>query len=78
MSTQINVKVAVLCHNSNGEPEFFLTNVTTSPEECNDGDHYTIALEQASAAGFDPVMCFDGNDQAARQLADTSAWFAQA
>lgn len=69
------VKVAVLCHNSNGAPEFFTVALSLTAEERNDGVHYEKALDAASDAGFDPVMCFDADDTARHQLTNLADWF---
>ncbi|RQR65310.1 hypothetical protein DIE18_02170 [Burkholderia sp. Bp9125] len=71
-----HVKVAVLCTNSNGSPEFHTCTPAVTQEQLADGEHYALAKENAADNGYDgPMIAFDANDEAARQLGDVLAWF---
>jgi hypothetical protein len=41
------------------------------------GLHYDLAKENAGLNGYEPMFAFDKTDQAARQLAELAAWFAE-
>lgn len=68
-------KVVVLCRNSNGETEFFTCTPDATEYQINTGEHYDLAKECAANNGFEnPMIAFDANDVAARQLGDVLAW----
>jgi hypothetical protein len=70
------VKVAVLCHNSNGVPEFHTCTPEVTQEQIDNGEHYDLAKENAANNGYEePMLAFDAKDVAGRQLAEVLAWF---
>ncbi|KVP16902.1 hypothetical protein [Burkholderia ubonensis] len=71
-----HVKVAVLCTNSNGEPEFHTCTPEVTQAQVDDGEHYELAKENAAENGYEgPMIAFNANDVAARQLGEVLAWF---
>lgn len=69
------VKVIVLCRNSAGESEFHSCTPEVTQEQYDNGDHYDLAKENAADNGFEePMVAFDQNDGAARQLGELVAW----
>lgn len=72
----ISVKVVVLCTNSEGSPEFCTHEVQCTKKQYDDGDHYDIAKNAAAKEGYEtPMVAFDENDAAARQLDDKMVEF---
>ena len=70
-----HVKVVVLCTNAAGEPEFHTCTPEVTQEQYDTGDHYDLAKENAADNGFEePMVAFDQNDGAARQLVDLQNW----
>ena len=62
-------RVAVLCTNANGEPEFHFCTVRCTQNEIKNGLHYDKAEESARDNGFSGQMvAFDTNDAAGKQL----------
>lgn len=71
----VQVKVVVLCVNSNGVPEFFTCPVNTTENGVKNGEHYDLACEQALREGFEkPMISFDKTDEAGKGLAEVAAW----
>jgi len=69
MASCIQIKVAILCSNANGSPEFVWRTVTVYQEQYDAGAHYDRAMAMAEANGYKtPMVAFDENDDAARQL----------
>jgi len=65
----MRIKVAVLAHNAQGEPEFFLARVDCTTTQVDGGEHYDIAIADAKAQGYEGTMiAFDATDAAAKQL----------
>lgn len=68
-------KVIVLCINSEGAPEFHTCTPAVTQEQLEQGLHYELAKENAADNGYEePMMAFDENDPAARQLGDVLTW----
>jgi hypothetical protein len=68
-------KVIVLCTNSNGEPEFHSCAPEATQQQIDDGAHYDLAKENAGFNGYsEPMMAFDANDQAAKDLPKLLGW----
>ncbi|GBG14858.1 uncharacterized protein NMK_2459 [Novimethylophilus kurashikiensis] len=68
-------KVAVLCSNSNGEPELYTCSPAVTKESYDEGLHYSIAKSNAEDEGYEgPYLAFDDKDQAAKQLVSTADW----
>ena len=74
MSESKNVKVIVLCSNSEGAPEFHSCAIDVTQEQYDNGDHYDLAMENAEDNGYEPHKAFDQNDPAAKQLGDIFTW----
>ena len=72
-----DMRVAVLCRNANGEPEFVWVLVRASRDVYERGEHYEIAEEVAQDRGYDPEFSFDEHDAAAGQLPELVKRFAQ-
>lgn len=70
----MNVKVVVLCLNSEGMPEFYTCTPECTPDDVEQGKHYVLAKESAEDQGYDPVIAFDATDPAAKQLGEILAW----
>ena len=69
------VSVIVLCHNSEGAPEFHTCTVEVTELEYADGIHYQGAKENAEHNGFvGPMVAFDASDPAGQQLGEMLAW----
>lgn len=65
----VAIKVAVLAHNANGEPQFFVYNLNVSQPDIDEGFHYDSAKEAAEHAGFSgPMIAFAEGDPAWKQL----------
>lgn len=70
-----HVKVVVLCTNSEGAPEFHTCTPEVTQEQYDNGEHYDLAKENAEDNGYEgPMIAFDANDAAARQMGDILAW----
>lgn len=68
-------KVVVLCTNSEGSPEFYTCTPEVTAEQLETGDHYDLAKESAEDNGYEgPMIAFDANDEAAKQLGGLIAW----
>lgn len=68
-------KVIVLCINSEGAPEFHTCTPAVTQEQMEQGRHYELAKENAADNGYEePMMAFDENDPAAKQLGDMLIW----
>lgn len=68
------VKVVVLCNGGDG-PVIHTCEVRVTDSQKKNGDHYTLAKENAEDNGFEePMMAFDAEDPAATQLASASVW----
>ncbi len=68
-------KVVILCHNSAGEPEFWTCAVEVTDEDIENGRHYELAKENAEYNAYEePMIAFDADDQAAKQLIETGEW----
>ncbi|ABM97002.1 hypothetical protein [Methylibium petroleiphilum] len=69
------VKVIVLCRNSEGAPEFHTCAPECTEDQVENGEHYELAKENAGFNGYEePMIAFDANDPAARQLGEVLAW----
>lgn len=72
---RITPKVVVLCHNSEGAPEFHTCAPRVTRQEYDAGVHYALAKENAADNGYaEPMIAFDASDSAAHQLGDVLAW----
>lgn len=70
-----SMKVVVLCHNSEGSPEFHHCSVEVTQQEMANGAHYDRAKESASEHGYEaPMIAFDATDPAAKQLEAVASW----
>jgi hypothetical protein len=69
-------KVVVLCHNSEGDVEFFKCTPRATEDDIAAGRHYLFAKERAAEHGYSPIEAFDQQDPAARQLEALIAWLA--
>ena len=70
---KILVRVAVLCINSEGSPEFHTCAVEVTAEERKEGVHYDLAKENAIYNSFEePMIAIDAGDPAAVQAHDLS------
>lgn len=78
MSNTMDRKMIVLCNNASGEREFHSCTVSVTEAEYQNGDHYRNAEENAEYNGYQPVMAFDQNDPAARQLLALGNWIVAA
>ena len=59
----------MLCTNSERAPEFHSCAPEATPEQLREGEHYAFAKENAEFNGFtEPMIAFDADDPAARQL----------
>lgn len=68
-------KVVVLCTNSEGTPEFHTCVPAVTHQQMVEGDHYTLAKENAEENGYEgPMVAFDATDPAAKQLGEVLAW----
>jgi hypothetical protein len=68
-------RVAVLCRNSEGAPEFHSCSVSVTKSQIEAGIHYELAKENAILSGYSgPMIAFDGSAPAARQMGDLLAW----
>lgn len=68
-------KVFVLCINSEGAPEFHTCTPAVTQEQMAQGEHYALAKENAADNGYEePMIAFDENDTAAKQLGDMLIW----
>lgn len=76
MTTELkNVKVVVLCTNSNGEPEFHTCTPSVTPAQMADGEHLNLAKENAEDNGYEhPMIAFEATSPAAKQLGDILVW----
>ena len=76
MSDALNaIKVVVLCTNAEGAPEFDTCALQVTQAQYDNGEHYDLAKEYAEDNGYEgPMIAFDANDAAARQLGDVLAW----
>jgi hypothetical protein len=69
-------KVAVLCRDANGEPVFYKATPTVTAAQLEEGQHYELAIEEATADGYENAhLAFDKSDRAARELRDLTTWF---
>jgi hypothetical protein len=69
------IKVTVLCTNSEGSPEFHWVSLDVTQTQYDNGDHYEIAKAAAESEGYEgPMIAFDENDAAARQVGDLLTW----
>lgn len=74
-AANVPVKVVVLCQNSAGEPEFYLSSQQVSAEDHDLGLHYEQAKREAESQGYqEPMIAFDKADAAAKQLAAVYLW----
>ena len=56
----MNMTVAVACTNATGCSDFFVTQVSVSQEQYEDGIHYDFAKEKAMDKGYEgPFICYD-------------------
>lgn len=70
-----NVKVVVLATNPEGSPAFFHVTVLINDEQYSNGVHYDTAKACAEINDYEePMIAFDENDTAARQLACVHAF----
>lgn len=68
-------KVVVICTNSEGAPEFHTCVPEVTQEQIDNGDHYTLAKENAEHNGYTgPMIAFDKSDPAAKRLGEILAW----
>lgn len=75
MSTKKHINVVVLCHNSEGRPEFHSCSVEATQSEIDEGKHLEDAKENAEHNGYSaPMIAFDKSDAAASQMASLSSW----
>lgn len=74
MSNTMDLKMIVLSINASGEREFHSCSVSVTEAQYENGDHYRLAEENAEYNGYTPVLSFDPNDRAARQLRDLDDW----
>lgn len=71
-----STKLVVLCRNSEGAPEFFKCELQTTEAQVQNGEHYALAENAAEDQGFEgPMLAFDRNDPARRQLEELASWF---
>ena len=70
----MNLKMVVLCRNSEGAPEFHTCAVDVTAAQCASGDHYQLAEDNAAYNGYEPQFSFCQDDPAAKQLGDILAW----
>lgn len=76
MSHKTYPKMIVLAVNAAGEPEFFRCQPEVSCGDLIDGSHYDAAKRLAAEAGFSkPMIAFDMNDAAAKQLPGAVSFF---
>jgi hypothetical protein len=76
---EIYPRVAVLCRNSEGEPEFHTCTPAVTHEQLTNGEHYERAKDNAADNGFEePMIAFDATDQAAKELRTLAEWFGDA
>jgi len=73
--TTREIRVAALCINSMGEPEFYWTLVNVTQEDYDNGEHYDACRDAAENEGYDVKRVFDQNDPAAKQLAALAGFF---
>jgi len=67
--------VAVLCTNSEGQPEFYASTLDVTPEDVASGKHLELAKEDATLKGYDePMIAFDDTAPASEQLGDILLW----
>lgn len=64
----MKIKMGVIGRNAGGEPDVLVIEVDCSDADYANGDHYDVAMSQAGANGFVPVMAFDENDPAWARL----------
>jgi len=65
---EVTVKTAVACRDANGTPSMYLTDVVTTREGYDEGEHYEIANVEAEDEGYEPAdLAFDKNDMNAEQ-----------
>lgn len=60
---RMNIRMAVACFNTEGEPDFFLCVVEASSSEFAAGTHYDRATAMAADQGYlPPMVAFDSWD----------------
>lgn len=73
----MQVKVAVLVEDAEGNRDFFFTVIPdVTGEECANGEHYDRAKLIAEAHGYRVFEAFDENDGAAKALTQMATFFA--
>lgn len=69
------IKVVVLCVNSEGQPEFYPCLLEVTSEEVSEGKHLELAKEDAALNGYGgPMIAFDNTSPAGVQLGEILAW----
>lgn len=76
--SEMIVKVAALCENSMGAPEFLFAQVNLSNDEYSCGAHYELLEQHATEQGYKPLCCFDEHDIALPQVRLLAEFFGQA
>lgn len=72
------MKMVVLCKNVEGAPEFHSCDVDVTAEQAEEGAHYALAIDNATAHGYEgPFEAFDETDPAAKQLFDLGQWMSR-
>lgn len=62
------IKCIVAARNSNGEPDFFFTEITCTQRQYEEGEHYKMAEDKAASEGYDPKLVYDEVDSAGKML----------
>lgn len=64
------IELIVICSNTTGEPDAFLTSIAVTESDYALGLHYEKAVAAAEAAGYqEPFVCVDRNERLFRKLA---------
>jgi hypothetical protein len=73
---EITIKTAVACRDANGIPTLYLTDVVTTREGYDEGEHYEIASAEAENERYDQAdLVFDKNDMNADQWVEAFLHF---
>ena len=69
------VRMIVVCHNSNGEPDFYFCKVRCTFEEYNEGEHYALAHQKAQEKGYSgPFVTICEDDPSGKKLLNHFDW----
>jgi hypothetical protein len=52
----MRIRCVVACHNANGVPDFYGTEIDCTEEQYEEGFHYAIAEARAEDNGYDRLM----------------------